>query len=98
MDCAPKYRALYADRTESEHYYCGTITQMAEQYGRRLDYLDRTGLAENTIVIFTSDNGPEPHLIPWSERARGSAGGLRGGKHSFWREAFACPQSSAGLA
>jgi len=98
VDCAPKYRALYADRSESEPYYCGTITQMDEPYGRRLDYLDGTGLAEKTIVIFTSDNGPEPHLLPRSERARGSAGGLRGGKIRSEREVFACPPSSAGLA
>ena len=27
--------------------------------GRILDFLDRKGLAENTLVIFSSDNGPE---------------------------------------
>lgn len=27
--------------------------------GRALDLLDKLGIAENTIVIFTSDNGPQ---------------------------------------
>jgi arylsulfatase A len=82
--CAPEFRQMYADRSEQEQYYYGTISQMDEQYGRLLDYLDRHGLADRTIVVFSSDNGPEPHLIPWSDRARGSTGGLRGGKHHLY--------------
>jgi arylsulfatase A-like enzyme len=84
IDCAAKYRDLYADRTESEQHFYGAVTQMDAQYGRLLDYLDEKGLADKTIVIFSSDNGPEPHLIPWSDRARGSTGGLRGGKHHLY--------------
>jgi len=82
--CAPKYKAMYADRSEFEQYFYGTITQMDEQYGRLLRYLDEHGLTDRTIVIFSSDNGPEPHLIPWSGRARGSTGGLCGGKHYLY--------------
>ncbi len=82
--CAPKYKELYADRSEFEQYFYGTVTQMDEQYGRLLRYLDEHHLADRTIVIFSSDNGPEPHLIPWSGRARGSTGGLRGGKHHLY--------------
>ncbi|MCZ6672670.1 MAG: arylsulfatase [Verrucomicrobia bacterium] len=33
--------------------------------GRILDFLDKRGLAENTLVIFTSDNGPERS---WEQR------------------------------
>ncbi len=33
--------------------------------GRVLDFLDRKGIAENTLVIFTSDNGPERS---WEQR------------------------------
>jgi arylsulfatase A len=91
VDCAPQYRAFYGDRTESEQYYCGTVTQMDEQYGRLFDYLDKKDLWQTTIVIFTSDNGPEPHLIPWSERARGSTGGLRGGKHHLYEGGIRVP-------
>ena len=84
VDCAEKYRDMYSARPESEQYFCGAITQMDEQYGRLLDYLKESGLDKSTIVIFSSDNGPEPHLIPWSDRARGSTGGLRGGKHYLY--------------
>ena len=33
------------------------IASVDDNVGRLLDYLDREGLAENTIVIYTSDNG-----------------------------------------
>ncbi|MBN1588926.1 MAG: sulfatase [Pirellulales bacterium] len=37
--------------------YAGMVEAMDQAVGRVLDALDRLGLAENTIVIFTSDNG-----------------------------------------
>lgn len=37
--------------------YLATIQSVDDGVGRILDYLDRTGLARNTIVIYTSDQG-----------------------------------------
>jgi arylsulfatase A-like enzyme len=37
--------------------YLRTLVAVDENVGRVLDYLDETGLAENTIVIYTSDQG-----------------------------------------
>jgi len=37
--------------------YLGCIAAVDENIGRVLDYLDRSGLAENTIVLYTSDQG-----------------------------------------
>ncbi len=37
--------------------YCGITTWMDETVGRMLDVLQETGLAEDTIVVFTSDHG-----------------------------------------
>ena len=39
------------------HDYLGTIAAVDEGVGRILDYLDKTGLAENTVVVYTSDQG-----------------------------------------
>lgn len=36
----------------------GMISEMDYHIGRILDYLDKSGLADNTVVIFLSDNGP----------------------------------------
>jgi uncharacterized sulfatase len=37
--------------------YLGTIESVDESVGEILDYLDQNGLAENTIIIYTSDQG-----------------------------------------
>src|SRR5690606_17106254 len=37
--------------------YLGTIASVDENVGRLLDYLDRKNLSENTIVVYTSDQG-----------------------------------------
>ena len=55
--------------------------------GRILDTLKDEGLAENTLVIFTSDNGP------WTVKGKdgGSAGPLRGSKGSTWEGGVRVP-------
>ncbi len=37
--------------------YLGTIAGIDDNVGRLLDYLDQNGLAENTLVVYTSDQG-----------------------------------------
>ena len=56
----------------------GNITQLDHAFGMLMRALDDQGLRENTIVFFTSDNGPEGKGT--SGRTRGSTGGLRGRK------------------
>jgi len=51
--------------------YGDVVQELDWSVGRILDALDEVGLAENTLVAFTSDNGP------WYQ---GSPGGLRGRK------------------
>ncbi|MCZ6596909.1 MAG: arylsulfatase [Planctomycetota bacterium] len=50
----------YADRDwpEPERAFAGMLTRMDRDVGRILDLLDRLGIAEDTLVLFTSDNGP----------------------------------------
>ena len=60
--------------------------------GRILDFLDDKGLAENTIVIFTSDNGPEKS---WVQRiddfGHRSNGIYRGGKRDIYEGGHRVP-------
>ena len=37
--------------------YYGMVSFMDQQIGRILDYLDEKGLADNTIIVFTTDHG-----------------------------------------
>jgi len=39
------------------HDYLGAVAAVDDGVGRLLDYLDEKGLAENTIVVYTSDQG-----------------------------------------
>lgn len=39
------------------HEYCRTIHGVDVEVGKVLDYLEESGLAENTIVVYTSDQG-----------------------------------------
>ena len=39
------------------HDYLGCVKAVDENVGRVLDYLDQSGLADNTLVIYTSDQG-----------------------------------------
>jgi len=43
-------------RSQIRHYYA-MITGVDEQFGRIVDALEGTGLAEKTILVFTSDHG-----------------------------------------
>jgi arylsulfatase A len=66
---------------ELKRYY-GNVTQLDRAFGNLMKALDEQKLAENTFVIFTSDNGPEGDGIKGQNR--GSAGGLRGRKASLY--------------
>jgi arylsulfatase A-like enzyme len=52
LNIPPAYR--HPDRT----VYDDALEYMDEQTGRLLDALEKHGLSENTLVIFSSDNGP----------------------------------------
>lgn len=63
--------------------YAKMIERMDFQVGRVLDELDRRGFAENTIVLFTSDNGGVPRFA--------NNRGLRGGKSFTWEGGLRVP-------
>ena len=44
-------------KAPSARYYFASVTGVDRQFGRILDALDSLGLAENTIVVFSSDHG-----------------------------------------
>ena len=75
----PKYLEMYQDvKNTGKREYYAAITAMDEQIGRLRAELRRLGVAENTMVWFCSDNGPEHQQGP------GSTGGLRGRKRSLY--------------
>jgi N-acetylglucosamine-6-sulfatase len=51
-DPVPNFDDLY-------HQYCEAVYGLDQNVGRVLDYLDKSGLSENTLVIYMGDNGFE---------------------------------------
>jgi len=49
----------YAHLGEQEQTYAAIVDAADRRIGKVLDVLDELGLAENTLVVFASDNGPE---------------------------------------
>jgi arylsulfatase A-like enzyme len=64
----------------SQQTYARMVTQMDLQVGRVLQALEISGIANNTIVIFTSDNGGERFSDTWpfsGKKTELLEGGLR---------------------
>ncbi|MDF1515106.1 MAG: sulfatase-like hydrolase/transferase [Anaerolineae bacterium] len=65
--------------------YFAVVTEADKQVGRLLAHLDSLGLRDNTIVIFSADNGPEDIGIKnASHSGVGSPGPFRGRKRSLY--------------
>jgi arylsulfatase len=53
--------------------FADCLLELDTDFGRLLDYLDELGVAENTIVVFSGDNGADD-MLPW----RGTSGPFEG--------------------
>ncbi|MBI1760945.1 MAG: sulfatase-like hydrolase/transferase [Acidobacteria bacterium] len=68
-------------RSADEAQYFGNVAQLDYEIGRLLQMLDQLKVAENTLVIFASDNGPETlNRYKTATRSYGTAGQLNGKK------------------
>jgi arylsulfatase A-like enzyme len=80
-----------AARGPGEYY--ANVTHLDYQIGRVLERLERLGLRDETLVIFTSDNGPVTtdwrHW--WEVNLYGSTGGLRGRKADLYEGGIRVP-------
>jgi arylsulfatase A len=81
----------YLDRFPAkEATFAGMVTRFDRDVGMLLDLLSELGLEDNTLVIFTSDNGPhaedghDPQFFA-------SSGGLRGVKRDLYEGGIRVP-------
>ena len=86
----PEFRKMYAGRDEGEQHFYGVITALDVQMGRLRKELRDLGIADNTMLWFTSDNGPEGDTGDKGTQ-RGSAGPFRGRKRSLWEGGIHVP-------
>ena len=94
VDASPKFKEKTGD-----DLYRAVVEEFDHETGRLLDPLEQLGWRENTLVIYTTDNGPwnqpkyhenktghPPNSIFW-----GDAGALRDGKASIWEGGVRAP-------
>ena len=67
--------------------YADVITEIDYSVGRIINSLEENGLTENTIVVFTSDNGP---WLSYGDHS-GSSGIYREGKGTTWEGGVRVP-------
>jgi arylsulfatase A-like enzyme len=54
----PKYRWRFPELEEADNIYASVLSHADDRIGEVLHTLDKLGIADNTLVIFSSDNGP----------------------------------------
>ncbi|QDV37985.1 sulfatase-like hydrolase/transferase [Tautonia plasticadhaerens] len=100
IESDPRFMAPYEEYTDQpgvlQHH--GNVSQLDHAFGLLMEELDRQGLSDSTLVLFTSDNGPEgtgegDPDDPGSQRdrTRGSTGGLRGRKRDDFEGGIRVP-------
>ncbi|MBK7403204.1 MAG: sulfatase [Phycisphaerales bacterium] len=80
MPHVPIYASGMWEGKTARGLFGDVISELDWSVGQIVDAVDRHGLAENTLIIFTSDNGP---WLSYGNHA-GSAGPLREGKGTTW--------------
>jgi len=55
-----KFVAKHGDINQAMKAYCADVTAMDLALGRLFDFVKKQGLDKNTLIVFTSDNGPGP--------------------------------------
>ncbi len=72
--------------------YGDFVVMVDDVVGQIMQTLEKNGVADNTLLIFTSDNGPERHAYPRiQEYHHYSMGKLRGVKRDLWEGGHRVP-------
>ncbi|MDG1073301.1 MAG: sulfatase-like hydrolase/transferase [Akkermansiaceae bacterium] len=102
----PKYRWRFRDLPEADNIYASVLSHADDRIGEVLDALDRLKLTGNTLVVFSSDNGPARASKPTElalnhdtatgagygiGAAKGITGGRRGYKGALFEGGIGVP-------
>ncbi|MCR6637604.1 MAG: arylsulfatase [Sporocytophaga sp.] len=74
-----------AGRWQSKYH--DTMIDHDKNVGQLLDYLDELGITEDTVVVYSTDNGP--HMNTWPD---GAMTPFRSEKDTNWEGAFRVPE------
>jgi arylsulfatase A-like enzyme len=85
----PEWLERYRDLPSPRREYCAFLSTMDAYIGELLAFLDRRGLAENTIVIYQPDHGHSTETRAFG--GGGEAGPYRGAKFSLFEGGIRVP-------
>ncbi|MGC3969877.1 MAG: sulfatase-like hydrolase/transferase [Pirellulales bacterium] len=76
----------------AQQIFSASVTDLDTQIGRLIAGLEKLGLREKTLILFSSDNGPEDiHIRNAGHSGVGSAGPFRGRKRSLYEGGVRVP-------
>jgi len=79
----------YADQPEMRAAYAAMVTRFDREVGRIVEMVRKTGQEDNTLFVFTSDNGNALGII--NEDYFNSSAGLRGYKQNLYEGGIRAP-------
>ena len=92
---SPQQRQKWQGKSANppDNDFFAVLDEMDRQIGRLLNVLDELSLAENTLIILTSDNGPTdwPHYYKAGHQPPGFTGPLFGRKWSLYEGGIRMP-------
>lgn len=92
----------YAGKSRAHTPYSDCLVETDDNFGRLMKALEASGQLENTLVLFTSDNGPEGEVPPYGRTPfrgyKGTTweGGVRVPTFAYWK-GMIVPRKSEGL-
>jgi arylsulfatase A len=90
FDETPAKGGHYRNEMHPKATFAGMVTYLDDTVGQIRAKLDELGIADNTLVIFSSDNGPMSEG-GWDKSYFQSGGPLRGGKRDFYEGGVRVP-------
>jgi arylsulfatase A-like enzyme len=91
-------RPIYLPQFTPRAAYAAMVTRMDREIGRLIQLLKEKGVYENTLIVFTSDNGPLSWETPEDKKYAGvdaeffnSNAGLRGAKGDMYEAGIRVP-------
>lgn len=86
----PDLLEIYCQAGKKALYY-SNVANLDRAIGKYMEALKSMGLEENTLIIFTSDNGPAQFAKGYFERSYGSTNELKGRKRHLWEGGIRIP-------
>jgi arylsulfatase len=80
----PSYREAYADMRPNVARFFGMVANIDENVGKLEAFLERAGLAENTVLVFLTDNGGTAGVSVFNA-------GMKGNKVTLWEGGHRVP-------